>query len=387
MIKILFIYSRDIELNDSGGARTLIQLINHLSQKDDVECFCLFRIEGIELPKVNFISRGDDLKNQIHDCILQYGIHILMTPEAVLLGKLTSQAVKGTKCKTVTALHNMPGYEKIGLSSLIIESLLFNETIIKRVRAFIILMVFPIFKLFYEMGQKRAFRDAYLNNDIVVLLSERFYDSFIEEYGIPDSGEKLRAVGNGLSFDRFAVVDDIINKKKQLLVVSRFDERQKRISKAIMLWSKLFAKFPDWKLVLVGFGRSESYYRYLVKKYNVKNIEFVGKQKPLPYYMESSIFLMTSDFEGWGMTITEAQQCGCVPVALDTYASLTDLITDGFDGFIAKSMDEMENKISILINDSDTRLNLAKNGVETSKRFIPESIYNDYYHIFKELVD
>ena len=44
--------------------------------------------------------------------------------------------------------------------------------------------------------------------------------------------------------------------------------------------------------------------------------------------------MMTSRSEAWGLTLTEAQQMGVVPIAFDTYASLRDIITDGVDGEI-----------------------------------------------------
>ena len=95
---------------------------------------------------------------------------------------------------------------------------------------------------------------------------------------------------------------------------------------------------------------------------------------------------MTSDFEGWGMTITEAHQCGCVRIALDTYASLHDLISDGKDGFITSDIEEMKNKLDILITDNPKRISMAIQGVESSKRFKPEMIYEGYYTIFNEIV-
>ena len=47
-----------------------------------------------------------------------------------------------------------------------------------------------------------------------------------------------------------------------------------------------------------------------------------GQKNPEPYYNEASIFMMTSSFEGWGLTLTEAQQYGCVPLAFHSFASL-----------------------------------------------------------------
>lgn len=54
---------------------------------------------------------------------------------------------------------------------------------------------------------------------------------------------------------------------------------------------------------------------------------------------------MTSDFEGWGMTITEAQQCGTVPIVLNTFASLKELVTDGKNGFSPNDMEEFQNDV------------------------------------------
>ena len=59
---------------------------------------------------------------------------------------------------------------------------------------------------------------------------------------------------------------------------------------------------------------------------DIKNIYFEGNKNPLPYYQKASVFLMTSALEGWGLTITEAQQFGVVPVAFDSYPSLHEVI-------------------------------------------------------------
>lgn len=385
-MNILFIYSRDISIDDSGGARTVIMLIRHLSKKEDVKCYTLFDIDGIELSEVEIIQREGDLTQQIHKAILDKGIDILMVPEAVVMCDVAAKATEGTSCKIVSALHNMPGYEKLNLSILLKESMLFNESFVKRARAGISLLLFPIFKWLYVKKEKQHFHDAYEKSDYTVLLSERFYNEFVKEYNLADGGKKLRAVGNGLSFGHFATPEEIDNKKKQILVVSRLDERQKRLSRVLNLWEEVQDEIPDWELVIVGFGRSETTYREMIEKKHLLRVNMVGRQDPEPYYMQAPIFLMTSDFEGWGMTITEAQQCGCVPIALDTYSSLKDLIEPGKDGFIAKNEEEMKRQLLLLVNDEGKRKKMALNATETCRKFMPEIIYEKYYNIFCEIV-
>lgn len=385
-MNILFIYSRDISLDDSGGARTVIMLIRHLSKKEDVKCFTLFNIDGIVLPEVEIIQREGSLMQQIHSVIEEEGIDILMVPEAVAMCDVAAKATEGTACKIVSALHNMPGYEKLNLTILLKESMLYNKSIAKRVRASISLLLFPLFKCLYVKKEKQHFHDAYEKSDYTVLLSDRFFDEFVKEYNLTDGGKKLRAVGNGLSFSHFATPEDIDNKKKQILVVSRLDERQKRISRVLKLWKDVQDEILDWELVIVGFGRSETTYKKLIDYYHLQRVSMVGRQDPEPYYMQAPIFLMTSDFEGWGMTITEAQQCGCVPIALDTYSSLKDLIESGKDGYIAKDEDEMKRQLLSLVREEGKRKEMAVNATETCRRFLPEYIYEKYYNLFCEVV-
>lgn len=386
-MNILFVHSRDVEINDSGGARTLILLMNHLSNKSDVKCYAMFDVCGINIPNLTIIQRKGTFEEQLKNCVKNYSIDIVMVPEAVLLGKRVSKALSGTNCHIVSALHNKPGYEKQNLHILLMESLFLNENWLKRIRALICLCLFPLFYWTYVNKQKKNFIEAYNNTDYLVLLSSSFFKDFVKEYSVTDGGKKLRAVGNGLSFKEFATEETLRKKKKQILVVSRFEERQKRLSRVFKIWKSIQSKLNDWNLVIVGFGRSEPYYNHLVKKYHLYNIELVGKQSPQQYYLDSAIFLMTSDYEGWGMTITEAQQCGCIPIALNTYSSLSDLINDGENGFVVENEEQMKNRILEMANGDVDIKRMAVNAIESSKRFLPEKIYDGYYSIFKEIVE
>lgn len=88
----------------------------------------------------------------------------------------------------------------------------------------------------------------------------------------------------------------------------------------------------------MGIGSDLDSYKQYVRKHQLKQVSFRGLQVPEEYYRQASIFMMTSKSEGWGLTLTEAQQYGCVPIAFDTYASLHEIITDRFNGFIIKKM-------------------------------------------------
>lgn len=86
--------------------------------------------------------------------------------------------------------------------------------------------------------------------------------------------------------------------------------------------------------------------------------------------------MMTSAFEGWGLTLTEAQQYGCVPMAFNSYESLPDIIDDGQNGIIVDWPDTRQyaGKLASLMADNGLRRQMAAKAIETSHRFEAEKV-------------
>ncbi|MDD3123655.1 MAG: glycosyltransferase [Candidatus Izemoplasmatales bacterium] len=384
--KVLIIYSRDIAINDSGGSRTTIQLANYIASKKGYTCYCFFRIiEGNE-GKIQEVFNATLSVENLHKIIIEESIDILLVPEAEQLSKIAYDAAIGTKCKIVSALHNKPGYERIGFYNLLKESLLYNDKFFKRVRALLLISIYPLSFYVYTRSIILNIRRAYSLSDYTVLLSRSFFDQFKEAYKV-NGDNKLVAIENALSFENFATKDDLKNKKKQILVVSRLDERQKRISVVLRAWNKLFKKYPDWELLIVGSGRSQKSYINLANKLGLERFKFLGQRKPESFYREASIFLMTSAYEGWGMTLTEAQQYGCVPIVMDSYSAVHDIIDSGYNGIISPNneLDEYVSNISKIIENEDLRQSLAMNGISSSKRFTHDKVSEKWIRLFDKM--
>lgn len=133
----------------------------------------------------------------------------------------------------------------------------------------------------------------------------------------------------------------------------------------------------DWKLEIVGYGQDENMLREYAKQINITNYEFKGKSDNVySYYEHASIFMMTSNYEGFGMTILESQSCGCVPIVMDKFSVLHDLITDNVNGVIG-SIDEAEyaKQLVRLISNENLRTYLAQNAIISTKRYASDKIY------------
>ncbi|MGS2777504.1 glycosyltransferase [Robertmurraya sp. GLU-23] len=386
-IRILIIYSRDIEINDSGASRTTIQLADYISKKEGFECYCFFRIINGQNKNITEITDRKLSIDNLNKVIKEKDIDILLVPEAYRFAKLAHDAVKGTNCKVVSALHSKPGYERIGVFTLLKESMLYNEHFIRRIKALMLIMIYPITYFLYTRSIGYHFRKAYEYSDYLVLLSESYFKQFQNIYKIINT-DKFISIGNSLSFDYFATEPDILKKKKKILVVSRLDERTKRLSLILKAWKKIQGEYPDWSLDIVGFGRSLRSYLKLVKKLDLKRIQFLGKRQPEVFYKESSIFLMTSAFEGWGMTITEAQQYGCVPIVMESFSAVHDIIESDVNGIISPNsdLDSFISNIKKIIENEELRIQMALNGIEGSKRFTKDIVCEKWIELFLKIV-
>ena len=115
---------------------------------------------------------------------------------------------------------------------------------------------------------------------------------------------------NDFDFEKYKDVPIFIN-------IGRHDEKQKKLSRIINSSIKLSNENYKFIVLFVGDGENTKYYKELSKDEN--NIFFLGaKQNPYPYLKNSSCLLMSSDFEGYPVTILEA-------LALNKFIITTDV--------------------------------------------------------------
>lgn len=223
--------------------------------------------------------------------------------------------------------------------------------------------------------------------DKYIFLSPAFQHQF-EEFAHYKNIGKLDSIPNPLVFDRCISQEEIDNKENVVLIVARMEESSKRITAALYIW-KAIEENPflcDWRLQIVGVGKDLEMYKSLSKDLKLKRVTFEGFQYPVPYYLKSKIFLMTSYFEGFGMTLIESLQMGVVPVVMDSFLSLHDIIQDGFNGYITPNADieSFVKKLESLMQCEEKRLIMAKNGIMSCKKFNVVDVVDQWVKLFNE---
>jgi 1,2-diacylglycerol 3-alpha-glucosyltransferase len=142
-----------------------------------------------------------------------------------------------------------------------------------------------------------------------------------------------------------------------MLVAGRFT-KEKHISLAIHALRAVVKHNAHAGLLLVGEGPLEEEYRSLANQLGIAGNVII---KPWvndmrPYYAMANLFLVTSEYEGYGMALVEAAASGCPIVTTDVGVAST-FFTDGKDAYICSVGDRscFERRIITLIGDRDLR--------------------------------
>ena len=175
---------------------------------------------------------------------------------------------------------------------------------------------------------------------------------------------------------------------KVILAVGRLDN-QKNFPGLIDIWALIAKDYPDWKLRIVGEGYTDTRILQKVKEYSLE-----GQFELCPFtnnvqehYLSSSIFTMTSDFEGFGLVLVEAESMGLPLVSYACPCGPRDIIRDGQDGFLVErgDMKTFAARLRQLIEDEELRRRMGQAAKVNSQRFSLHNVMKQWEALFAEL--
>lgn len=152
----------------------------------------------------------------------------------------------------------------------------------------------------------------------------------------------------------------------------------------VKAWKTVHERYGDWQLHLYGKENQDILDTSKLKN----NIHYFAPAKDImEKYLESSIYVMSSRFEGFGMVLVEAMACGVPCVSFDCDYGPSDIITDNVDGFIVEkeNISVLAEKIMVLINDSELRHRFGKNAKTNVERYKTEAIAKKWDLLFRIL--
>lgn len=173
----------------------------------------------------------------------------------------------------------------------------------------------------------------------------------------------------------------------RVIFVGRYT-RQKGIPDLFKIWEFVFERHPDWHLDLFGDGNMEEI-PYSEEERLMKNVHVHQPDSNIfERYLESSVFVLTSLYEPFGLVMPEAMSCGLPVVAFDCPSGPANIISDGVDGYLIKNrdIDEFAEKLCQLIESPQLRQEMGKAAILSSQRYSTEKVMPQWIRLFQELI-
>jgi glycosyltransferase involved in cell wall biosynthesis len=175
---------------------------------------------------------------------------------------------------------------------------------------------------------------------------------------------------------------------KRVISVGRL-ALQKGYDMLVEAWEKVYQIYPDWKLDIFGEGEDYDFLCQLISSKKLEHVIMINTptKNIISEYLNSSIYVMSSRYEGFPMVLLEDMSCGLPCVAFNCPDGPLEIITDNEDGFLVGNgnIQEMAEKIMLLIENEDLRKKMGIKAKENVKRFSPDIIMKEWDNLFQQL--
>ena len=230
----------------------------------------------------------------------------------------------------------------------------------------------------YYYNQSLLYKKYIPKLDEYVVLTKILKTEVDKEFGI--SSKNIYNINSFKSEE----ISDLTN--KEFLAVGRLTSA-KGYDNLIKIFAIFCKKNKDWNLKIVGNGEEKESLNKLIKNYKLENrieiIPFTANIKS--YYLNSSALLITSRWEGFGMTAIEAMEFGLPIIAYDI-PSMVEITENGKYGKLIQNnnMNQFAEQLEEFSKSLEKRREYSKLSKERSKDFYEEKIINKWNEILKK---
>ncbi len=221
------------------------------------------------------------------------------------------------------------------------------------------------------------------NLDFFVLVSQSltdFYQKKLSKYKveciyIPNILESLPK--------RLAPLDE-----KRLISVGRLSKEKGHLD-LLKIYNILEKKHPDWCLDIIGDGPERDNLEEYIKKHHLEEKVtlhgFQNKKYIDSYLQKSSIYLMTSFTESFGIVLIEAMSHGLPCIAFSSAEGACELINSSQNGYLIKNRNfqVMIEKIEDLMEKKEERVRIGKASRESVLKYTKEVVGKEWIDLIE----
>ena len=185
--------------------------------------------------------------------------------------------------------------------------------------------------------------------------------------------------------DSYAAMD-----KKRVIAVGRLDY-QKGFDRLIEAWRLVQQnkEYADWHLDIFGQGEWKEMLQARIDGYGLQDsvklnqpTKEIGKE-----YTDSSMLVMSSNYEGFPMVMIEAMACGLPAVSFDFKCGPKDIIRHGENGLLVKNDDihGLAEAMMKLMGDEELRRRMSMEARKVTETYSEEVVMKQWVELFEGL--
>jgi glycosyltransferase involved in cell wall biosynthesis len=177
-------------------------------------------------------------------------------------------------------------------------------------------------------------------------------------------------------------------KNKQAIIVGRYNDA-KGYTYLIDAWKTVYKTHPEWIINIYGSGEYKEAIKKKIKEYQLEKVMIMHEPTDdiMNKYLSSSIYVLSSKYEGFPMVLLEAMACGVPCVSFDCPYGPRNIINNGVDGILVEYLNstKLAESICMMIEDEKRRKLIGANARKNVIKFSQENIMKQWVILFETL--
>lgn len=175
-----------------------------------------------------------------------------------------------------------------------------------------------------------------------------------------------------------------------IVMLGRIEGYQKRPFITVKAFLMLAHEFPKWQLHLYGPVTDEEYMEkiqeYCREHDHGHQVKYMGVTKEAVSVLRNAdILAFPSAFEGFSLSLTEANAAGLPAIGFAEAPAVNELIQDGVTGYLAANEKDFTHKLQLLMSDQQERVRMGQNAHKAMKAYAPDIVWGKWEQLLTDL--
>ena len=197
----------------------------------------------------------------------------------------------------------------------------------------------------------------------------------------------VKVIPNPLTF--FPTNNDSISKVEgRIIAVGRL-ANQKRFDRLIEAFSIISTKFPIWHVDIYGDGQLHDNLENQIKELGLSNRVIIHHftSNIIVEYQKSQFLVLSSDYEGFGLVVTEAMACGIPVVSTDCPFGPSTIIDDGQTGLLSRmDASDLAKKMEWMIVHETERKKMGERAYRSAALYRKDLVVSEWEKAYMSVI-